>query len=362
MTLTPSTVISQLQTYLPRYTDELSQLLTITSASVSGNTVTVNAPAHGLISGAMVSVVAGLAQNKITGYADNGDGTVRFTTEAPHDLTAPRLFLDAQNLTISGFAAPWAGVFKIVSIPSSTTFEVSKPSGAGVPSGTGYLIEDRPLGLRGIFPVTVVSAGTFTYQTRGLAYPANPVIGLKICKGLRIAGAADIKRAEAAYGTFQKSNVSAAFVIMTDTSTSKDRRAESDLKSATTIGTAKRITMIDTFSVVVFIPTQNDLTGYRAQELAYGPLYNAMQASLFGAFKASGGFEATMVGHGAGSYNTSYYSHVYEFELGRHEDWTSGFIPQETVAIHNLDVELVPFGIEPEKLLLDINLPQDVQP
>ena len=100
--ISPNDIVNHMRSYLPAFTDKFSVTLTGTATS-DGSTVTVSSTAHGLTVGKKVVISSGKFENSIASAVDNGDGTVRFTTNFDHDLTAPQQALDSTTLDIDGF-------------------------------------------------------------------------------------------------------------------------------------------------------------------------------------------------------------------------------------------------------------------
>lgn len=319
----PADIVFHLQANLPAHTDLFSDEI-IGTGVVSGGVVTVTtAGAHNLPVGRSFVVASGDFQNPITAIVLNPDETTRFTTQFDHDLTAPQLPNDPQNLVLTGIAAPWSGTFKTDSVPNRRTFEIETPAGETVaPAVEGHLIETRPAGLAGIQTVeTVPSTTTFTFTAPSNlpSLPDGQIDNLRILRGSRVTGAADLDRAEAQY-TEKAAGQAALYVVMTDVDISKDRHTHNDGVATFTPQNFGKLTALQNFVTVVILPTAaDDKTGFKAQSLAYDQVFRALTRSLLGLRPPDAETKMNYVtvpnGHGPSRQNTAYYVHEFAWQL-----------------------------------------------
>lgn len=363
----PSDIVEHLQRYLPHFTDIFSVQLDVNTISVLGNVFTVNAPTHGLIVGAKIIASGGRFENKITSVVDNGDGTLRFETAQEHDLTKPKSQNDPKTLFLTGIGGAWDGFHTIDSIPNRMFFEIQYPTGETVPPviTTAFLLEDRNSVFLGDASVnTVIDVDNFTFVVEGVPdFPTGDIELAVITKNVHITGASDIDRAEKFY-TKNAQGEAFLFVIMNDADISKDRRMQNDgigLYSPQNLG--KQILLQD-FSTVVFFPTDDSSTGFEAQDLAYDEIYRVLVKTLLGFNFPDPDtvqkYLSISTGHAPGIYNTSYYSHVYNWQVPSVltiED--NGFNLQEEVAFRDIDLTLLN-NSDPEAVLeANINLDKE---
>lgn len=359
MSLTPNSVVSHLQKYLPYFSTRFSTQLTAT-ATAAGTTVTVSSVAHDLTPGAAIVVAGGVFENLLSGVVDNGDGTVRFTTAQEHDLTEPIQYADPTTLTLDKFGDVWDGVHTIVAVPNRFTFEIAFPTGVTLlPTlGTGVLVEPRSAGILGNQIVaTVPDADTFTFEVTDVpSLPTGEIEGFTVTANLRIFGAADYERARATYNRYADGEF-ALFVVMNDVTVSKDRFTQNDAIGAFTAQNFSKQTNLNNFSTIVFIPTKGDIAGNDAQEAAYGEIYSALMSTLFGFQFLDESTSLTYVtasaGHGAGEYNSAFYVHVYDWQRPDVVSAAQGFNLDPNVAFR--DIQAI-FGDPDAPLTLGVNL------
>jgi len=339
----PSNIVAHLQAYMPAFTDAFSDVINAT-ATASGNVVTVAATAHGRVVGNKIIVAASGYRNSIASVTDNGDGTVRFETAQEHDLTEPKAYADPTTVTLGGFAATvWNGAHAIVSVPNRKFFEVAFPTGEDdLPVLTGaYVAESRRAGIVGVQTVaTVPNANSFTFNTAGIPnLPTGVINGLKIITGVRIYGAADFDRAQDAYTKFA-SGKAALFVIMSDADVSKDRHTLNDGIAGFVRGNLGKQIILQNFATTLFLPTNAQVAGHTAQNLAYSTIYRALSSVMYGFEFDDPDSEQKFVcvnsGHGPGIYNSAYYTHVYEWQVPSVVTFENGYNLTPDVAFRDI--------------------------
>lgn len=372
--ITPTKIVQHLKTYLPLFTDRFTDSITIISATISGgNLITVNAVAHGLTLNKKIVLSAGTVRNPLIDSSLNSDGTVRFETEFEHDLIEPSQPLDQQNLEFANFGNVWDGEHAIDSVPNRKNIEVELPSGeiAAPPvDGSQYLIETRKAGFFGLQTVnSVVDADNFTILISGApSFPNGPVDGLNIITGYRIAAAADIERAQAAYSRkFEDPDFDAQnylFVIMADVDTSKDRHTTNDAVAGFTNQDTMLLRILQNFSTTIFIPTKDEISGSDAQDLAYGEIYNALLSTLYGFGENDGAIQyvTATTGHGPGIYNSAYYTHVYDWQNPTAITYENGFIDNQDVAFRDIVGDFKLFNDQEAIMSVGIDLDDEPLP
>lgn len=365
MTLKPSTIMQHIKTYLPLFTDQFTEVLTTNSADISaGNILTVSSAAHGKIIGQSVVIKSGTIRNSLVA-SSLIDGKVRFTTGYDHDLTKPTARLDPSTLTLGGFSSVWDGEHTIIEVPNRRNFEVNLPTGevaAPAVDGSQYLVENVPTGV--YIVLTTPDANTLTLEiTESRDLPIGVVDGLQMIRGFRIAAAADFARAQDTYSK-QGNGKPYLFVIMTDTDVSKDRNMLNDSVAELTRKDYLFLRLLQTYSTTVFIPTTEDLSGTDAQDLACDEIFEALLKTLFG-FAIDGSMYRAVsvpVSMGPGDYNSSYYTHVYDWQLPFIINFENGFLIQREGAFRDLDyihtiggddtdnMTVVPINLDEEQL------------
>lgn len=366
--ITPNDIVTHLQTYLPVFTNLFGDKLTAT-ATASGSTVTVTSTAHGLSPGDSVSVSGGTFENTITSVTDNGDGSLRFETAQDHDLTAPKAALDNKTLTLSGIGSPWDGAQKIVTIPNRRAFEIDYPAGETIPPSivTAKLVENRSAGIIGLQTVaTVPDADTFTFEVSNVpSLPTGDVGSIQVATGSYIFGAESADRADEIYAQYSIGQARPMlFVIMNDTDVSKDRHALNDGVATYTAQNYGKQTILQNFSILVIYPTDQETSGFNAQDLFYGDIYRALVSTLYGFFFEDPDtpikYRCVNNGHGPGALNSAYAAHVYDWQIPSVVSFENGFLLQPDVAFRDIVSDW--FNNSDEEALLDLNINLDDEP
>lgn len=365
----PSMIISHMQKYLSRFTSIFDVALVVSDESIIDvRTIQIEtASANELSVGKFVISTAGLLENAITAVAAKGDN-LEFTTAYPHDLINADDWNDDINLQMEGFTdSAYNTSFNIQTITAINKFQIINPN-VGLPTlnGNELLLENRPLGVKGIFEVaTIVSAKIFQV-TIPTTYPDLPLTGVRdiaIIKGTRVGASATIERAHAQYTKQCNDEDAWMFLIMSDVDTSKDRHTLNDSEMTSGIQDQMRQRFLQHFILALFLPTQNELSGAEAQELAYGTVFIALMNTLFGASffdeNDSSEFLTVSKGHGPGIYNSAYYTHIYEWQVPVDATFDLGFQGKvfEDVAFRTIEGDLKPFDSDnPDGFEFNIDL------
>lgn len=308
-------VVTQLAILLPKFTDKVSTVLTISSISVSSNVATITtSTAHDLTTGDAVTLANVEIKTPITARSQSGT-LFTFTTSPAHDLTFG--WTDHANITLSGFTNPnFNGSFALQDSPNRFNFVVQSAETIPTLNGNEVLHEIRSDGVNGMFSVTRVSATVFTITGTFLD---GTYTGGTINKGVRVAGSVTIERAIAQY-TEQNVTDLWMFVVMNDAEVSKDRHTFSDATATKATGDDMRIRLIDGFTITIVIATSNDITGTAAIDICrhdlLSPILNSVYGALFDTGLASApDFRAVLTGHGIADYNKAILAYTYEFEF-----------------------------------------------
>lgn len=365
--ITPRDVMEHLWRYLPSVTTLFNEELVITNVTVTAGVVTGTITSGTPVVNQKLLLSGIKVRNPITAYADNGDGTARFTTANDHDQTEPHQRLDTQQLTLGGITPSiWNGSHDIIGVPNRRTFEINIPAGATTPTVPGYLIE-QPTGVLGIGTVTSVVGNVVTIQpSEGIFHYDGVVHQITVNTKIRARAAADITRAAAIY-TKQQTLKPFIFVIMTDVSVSKDRHTPNDGLATFTKQDMRLLRLLQNFAIAVFIPTQDDVGGDNAQHLAYGEIYEALTKIFYGfGFSDQSAIDYVTVsaGHGPGLYNSAYYLHVYDWQVPNVVTFESGFDGQSPfitdVAFRDINQSL--YVNNSDKAIMSMALDLDEEP
>jgi len=311
--------ILQLSARLPQFVDDFTTSFSVISLTRSGTTVTAaTSSAHGLTSGKSVNIVG--SQTPITISSITRVGIIAtLVTAADHDITEGAF----TEVEISGATeAEFNGTFTLLKEPNrrTLTFQVAD-SGPTSATGSPLLLNgSSPLqSYNGLKKVTAVpTTTTFTYEISDstLFTPASGIITAKTQP--RISGAADDERALASY-TKQTGDQAWLYVVMNDAIANKNRTLDIDGTDNIQRTQHFKQYISQTVSLLVFLPTSNQIAGRKARDRAEELLRPICQSILFAKFDsllANGNYNALMFNeHGIQGYNTAFYSHRYTFEM-----------------------------------------------
>lgn len=315
-------IIKQLKVVLPEITDLFSDVFNITSLTYSAGLVTaVTDTAHNLSTGYHVNIVD--ATNPIDILSIERTGTEALvTTVTDHDLTLSNndILRDDKTVSLSGATeAEFNGTFKLKEVLNSREFKiVIADAGAVTVTGSPKLEDGSVLpGFNGRHEITVVNTTTFTYPvTVALAAIAG---GTPVVKhDVRVSGAVDIDTALNAYTEHSDTKLW-AFVILGDVVASKNRNIQSDMIDTLTRTDGINQRIAQTFNILVIKDTSDYIGGLSARDLMED-VFLILNKSLVGVkfptgLAASEQFIATFVEHGFNGFNTSYYTHIFSYEM-----------------------------------------------
>lgn len=335
----PSDIILHLQIYLPFFTDRFSEFVTVNTAiSGASNLISVNAVNHGLSDNANIIISQGTIRNSITGVTIL-DGIATFTTEYNHQLITPQLEYDIDEIDMEGFSSDFNGTFTLLDTIGQNEFRI-ETAVTSVPTTLGYFKDNRSAGIKGLQTITLINVDNFTFTSPYYPLPEGDIDDIKIIKSTRCYGSADIERAKDIYTKKPSTDTLWLFVIMNDVETSKDRHTLNDTTSGSTSQDLKLLRVSTDFSLVVFFPTQETLSGTEAQELAYGEIATSLISTLYGFgftdIESAVPYTTVLTGHTPGIYDSSVYSQVYDWTLPTVFAFDSGFSVQVGPIMTNL--------------------------
>jgi hypothetical protein len=317
-------VVNRLKEVLPNYTDDFSDIITISSLSRSATTITaVTGSAHGLATGNYVTIRG--AKEPITiSSITRDEEVVTVTTATDHKLSSPALFSpkEAAKLTveISG-AVPtdYNGTFTLLTAPTNTTFTYRITTTPASPATTpGTLLLPDFDGYNGYKQVTVTNTTTFTYTTTNssLGTPAQGT--LQMSNASRIAWSATAQRADKFYSEDQNRQLQNwLFVVMGSKTVYKDGTVASDVDGATDTNELYFYKGQQDFSLFIFLPSQANTLSGETSDIAYTleqPLLKSIVNFGFPSVLNETCYQPTVyVGNESEDYNTAYYIHRYDF-------------------------------------------------
>ena len=353
-------IINQLRAVLPKYTNYLSEVLTIDSITViDGNALIVTTAAHGLPDGANITlkdVEVGTAIDSVS-----QDGLIfTFTTATDHDLTYG--WPEHEYVDLQGFTdADWNDSFYLTGVPNRRTFKVRSTNSLPTLNGNETLQEIRSDGINGRYSAAVpgVYQSTFPLQFPIVFY--DPTVapqtifisddftdgtysGGTISGGHRISGAVTDVRALDQY-TEQGLSDLWMFVIPGDATVSKDRSTMSDATSTKSTGVDMRLRLIDNFSLLVVKNTTTDIAGLTALDICRHDLLLPILKALNGTRFATGlsygtDFKTVFTGHAVADYNEAFLVYKYDFEVVSDLTNDDTVQPEDTRAFRDVDYTL----------------------
>lgn len=344
----PNNILNHLYEYIPRLSDRFSDNALVSAQILAGTPqiLRVTDNAHGLIAGDLVVLFDGKINNPIVNVEFfSGDNILRFTTQGNHDLTQGYTV----EVQLSGFTNPALnGTFPLIAVPNRNTFEIE---GTALPTlnGNEVLTESRELGIDGLFTISnVVDVNTYDISLDGRPeFTIQTVPVLKRAKDFRMGVSVDARRAEALYTKQADKDHLWMFVIMGDATASKNRDLTSDANQTNTPGSSSRILLVNTFSLVVFYPTETETAAAIATDLSWNEILKLMLASTSGIkFEDFGNtnYITTLLDHGTSIYTNAYYSHAYTFEYNYQITQEQQFLTQfiESAAFRDIATSFDP--------------------
>lgn len=313
-----SEIIDNLKKRLPTLTPLFSAVQIITSLTTSAGIATaITATAHSLALNETAVIEGAQADVAITALTRSGTvGSLETTTD--HDVTN-----GLKTIIIAGAnESEFNGTFNIIQVQNRRNLTFTMIDlGPTVATGTLLLVDgESPLraynGLQTITSVPTTTSFTFSLGFDLLPATGSPQVQSKI----RISGAAQFERALRAY-TKQPTNDLWMWVVLGDTVGSKDRNTQDDAitrMSRKSQGQDYKQSIIQSFSIYVFIPTKNDIAARAARDLSedlFVPINNCILFFSFDSgLKLTRNTASTFVSHGVQIYNAAFYVHAYNYE------------------------------------------------
>ena len=312
-----SDIVLHMQENLPKFSTSFSTSQQATDISVVGTTVTVTMTGHGYTTNNVVSVVDSAFLIPVTDIDVSGD-TVIFTTGARTDLTTG----ETSQVYLSSATQPSIdGNYPLVNAIHNYDdtvwgFELSTFPNTAL---TDVVLHDqRDFCINGLYSVTVVDANTFTFQLPD-AIPETLDIDTVLTtfhSEIRVFGASEIERAVKTY-ELQSPGVIWAVVVLDDSVTSKDSNITTDAVAEQGNLNHWRCFQNTPFSVYLFIPTENNLTGRIARDSAETEKPNLFKTLLNAKFDTLFDNSATStvvpVNDGKFEYKKNHYIHQFVF-------------------------------------------------
>jgi hypothetical protein len=336
-------IVNRLKEVLPSYTDDFSDIVSISSLSRSGTTITaVTSSAHGLVTGNYVTIRGAKKPINLVTITRDGEivtATTAFQTD--HGLSDPSLYspAEAKKLTVTitdTDSEDYNGTFALETVPTKDTFTYKITTTPETPAKiAGNLLLDDFDGYNGYKQITVINSTTFTYATTNtsLGSPAQGTI--EMSNASRIAWAATANRADQFYSESGTGKVDQnwMFVVMGASIVYKDDTVASDLSSAQDTNQLYFYETQNEFSIYIFLPAQDGTLGALASDQAKDterPLLKSIVNFGFDSELTEECYQGTTyVGNETEDYNTAYYVHRFDFLAKGYvvEDDTADFNP-----------------------------------
>jgi len=318
-------VIKHMKATVPLLTNDFSTQLSVSSMTVAGTTVTVNTTAsHLLTTGEFVTVLGAkgiISVDSIT----HVDGFATIDTDQDHDVTFnENVDTIIPTIEISGAnEAEWNGTFNVdLPPPNRQTININVPDTNTTPAtGTILLFDFGDRGLNGQHQITVTGATSFTYELASAPDIESTIGGtITIQKDVRITGAISADRALRAYTKQTDIDQLYAFIVIGDTTASKDRNINSDATATIQAGDDYRQRIVQEVAIVVFVPSVEDNRGARLARDNMQDLRAVLFQSLLN-FRFDDGLcekefsGLTFISDGVLVDNDSYFVHQFLFEI-----------------------------------------------
>lgn len=344
-------IISRLMERLPAQSALFSDYLTPESVGIAGNVVTVVKEKHGLSTGQIVSVSNAVTLTPVTAI-ETGDGVTCLTTGTAHDLTEEY----HTHVTLSSAGTPEAnGVYPLTSVNGRFDIEVTGEIDDEIDDLV--LHETRELTINGLFRITKIDNDSFRYDLPEAIGTASAILAssVRVHHRLRISGGASIERI---IENYEKQAVGQmwAFVVLDGTAINKDRNSNSDMDMEQGGGNNWNGLLLSPFSVYVFVPCENEITGRAARDTCED-LRVSLYKSLLGA-KFDTGFcsaaESGVIPRGDEmlAYMKAFYVHRFQFTQGARigiDDTSSAPV---TVALRQIDFDWLKESTENEGVMI----------
>lgn len=313
-------IVNRLKEILPKYTDDFSTIINVSSLTRSGTTITcTTTTAHGLSTNDYATIRGAkepIALSSIT--FSNGIATATASTD--HELTDPSKYSPANlplYVEIVG-ASGYNGVKELVSVPTNLTFKF-KVSGSPSTVSGGYLLLEDQEGYNGYKQITKIDATSFSYQTTGsMLSPAQGTIQVSCLT--RIDHAPTPARIQQYYST-NSSDISQvwAFVVLSQNQAFKDDTIVGDSSSSNKKNESYWNTSMQQFNIYVVIPSTSSTLGgiFQDQAKTYlNPLLKCLANYIFVSdLKEEKTQPCQFIGDEADDYIEARYTHRFDFTV-----------------------------------------------
>lgn len=315
-------VVNRLKEALPSFTDDFSDIKSVSSLVQSAGLITATTPsAHNLSTGNYITIRG--AKKPITLVSLTRVGNiVTATSLTDHELSDPSLF-SLKNLPlyvkITGASTGYSGTFELVSVPTSLIFTFKITTTPTTPAAAaGYLLLEDQTGYNGYKQIIVASTTQFTYATSNstLNSPAQGTIELS--SGTRVDYAATPQRILDFYSS-NTNNVLKPwmFVVVNAKSTYKDDTVANNIASSQNTNQSYYYEAQQDFSIYVILPSATSVLGGEQADQARAyetPILKSVANHVFKSNLIEATYQAcSYAGAEPDDYINAYYVHRFDF-------------------------------------------------
>lgn len=313
-------VVNRLKDILPKYTNDFSTIINVSSLTRAGSTITcTTATAHNLETGNYATIRGAKEPIAITTITfSNGIATA--TCPLDHKLSDPSLFSPANlplYVEISGTTG-YNGNWELVSVPSKLVFKF-KVSGSPATYSGGFLLLEDQEGYNGYKQITKIDATSFSYTTTGtMLSPAQGTI--KASTATRIDYSATPQRIQDHYSANASGLLETwLYVVMGQNQAFNDDNIVGDASSAKMKNQDYFNTTQQAFSLFVIIPSKTSILGGDIADTARGYLVPILKALANYIFTSQLSDQYTQscqyVGNESDDYIEATYTHRFDFTV-----------------------------------------------
>jgi hypothetical protein len=336
-------IIRQIAAGFITQTELFSKVATITSLTCASNIATaVCSTAHGYTTGNYVYINGAQAPLQVSSLTRVGTTATAVTTQ-DHDLTkndSETFYRPTVKVSGADQAAYNGAAIELLSVPNRTSFTYTV-SGSPVTPATGTILafDGKERGYNGLKQITVVDATTFTYPIDDNLLPAIGTI--KSHSNIRVSGSADDDRAIESY-TKKPSGQYWAFVILDDTTPSKDRAILNDSTYSPVKGNDFRQLMMQNFHILVIAPTKDEIAALTTRDTMEDVfrylLKSIARANFDSGLTDENTFSTVSLGHSTADYKLAFYIHKFDFQISYYVLYDDTIAPDINVAFRNIDL------------------------
>jgi len=357
-------IIAALMERVPQFTDLFSDSFTPETVTVAGSLVTIKKTKHGLADGKIITLSNAVTLTPVVNIESGGDaGWTRIETATPHDATEEYsthvVLSSASDQTV-------AGSYPILSVDTRT--EIIFTGSIDDTLDDVFLHENREYSVNGIFRISRIDDDHFSVNLPYTLGPQTVILpsALKVHHRVRISGGAEITRLIENYEK-QAMNALWAFVVLDDAQINKDRNTRSDAELEQGGGNEWSALLLSPFSVYVFIPCENEITGRAARDTAEDVrpiLYKSIVGMAFDSgFVMSPDSKVFPRGDQLTAYMKAFYVHRFMFAqipiiTGNDTARASKTVPLQSVQFDFLKTEIDTVGVMISGLV-EIDQPED---